>query len=510
MQICLISLVEDIGCTNLRYLSSYIKNKGHKSQVIFLPRLYSEGWEADESYRYPYNPKTIQQIKEICRESDIIGISLMSCHFDNAINLTKHLKELHKPIIWGGIHPTISPHECLRYADMVCVGEGENSIVSLLDNMENSRDVEHLKIPGILTKTNQQLTVGQKIHNLDDLGFIDYDMENQFILYQNNIVKINRTILSKCFNGRYRTSFSKGCVYACTYCCNNVLTKLYGNKVQPIRWRSLESQIKEIVWAKDSFDGLTYIDFSDDTFLSRPYEEIAKFASMYKSDVNLPFRALSTPLAVSYNKLKILVDAGMYHIGIGIQTINQPVRELYKRKETLKQIVGATEIIKQVSRETNTPITVRYDFITDNPWGGETEVEENIRFGMTLPKPREIRVFSLVFYHGTELYEKAKKDGLIKDELNDGYRVSQLSPKPTYMNEVFLLLCMGCPQSLIQLLINNKIKIRSIVLAKIVKKLLSIMQLFKKPNRIETKKQKSCRFDGSAGEVLGKTKFAEV
>jgi anaerobic magnesium-protoporphyrin IX monomethyl ester cyclase len=510
MQICLISLIEDVGCTNLRYLSSYVKSKGHKSQVIFLPRLYSEGWEADESYRYPYNPKTIQQIKEICLESDIIGISLMSCHFDNAINLTKHLRELDKPIIWGGIHPTISPHECLRYADLVCVGEGENSVVSLLDNMEHSRDIEHLRIPGILTTKNQQLTVGQRIHNLDDLGFIDYDMENQFILYQNNIVKLNKTILSKCLNGRYRTSFSKGCVYACTYCCNNVLTKLYGNKVQPIRWRSLENQIKEIAWAKNTFDGLTYIDFSDDTFLSRPYEEIARFASLYKSKIDLPFRVLSTPLAVSYNKLKILTDAGMYHIGIGIQTINQSVRELYKRKETLTQIVGAVGIINQVSRETNTPITVRYDFITDNPWGGETEVEENIRFGMTLPKPREIRVFSLVFYHGTELYEKARKDGLIRDELNEGYRVTQLSPKSTFMNEVFLLLSMECPNSLIKLLINKKTEIRSLLLVRIVKKLLFIIQLFRKTDKIKTKKQKSCKFDGCAGEILGETGFAEV
>jgi radical SAM superfamily enzyme YgiQ (UPF0313 family) len=473
-----------------------------------LPRFFSEGWEADESYRYPYSPKTIRQIKEVCYDSDIIGISLMSCHFDNAINLTKHLKELNKPVIWGGIHPTISPDECLGYADLVCVGEGENSVVALLDSMEASNDIGNIKIPGILTKENRQLTVGEKIDNLDDLGFIDYDMENQFILYENNIVQLNKTILSKCFNGRYRTSFSKGCVYSCTYCCNNILIKLYDSKKQPIRWRSLENQIKEIAWAKSSIDGLKYIDFSDDTFLARPYEKIAEFASVYKSEVNLPFKILSTPLAISYNKLKILVDAGMYNIGIGIQTISKSVREMYKRKETLEQIVGAAEIINKVSKETNRPITVRYDFITDNPWGGEKEIEENIRFGMTLPKPREIRVFSLVFYHGTELYEKAKKEGLIKDELNEGYRVTQLSPKPTYMNEVFLLLSMGCPNIVIRLLINNKIKIRSITLVKIIKALIAVARSFEKSDRINSIKQTAQKFNGAAGEVCNDVQAA--
>lgn len=32
------------------------------------------------------------------------------------------------PIIWGGIHPTIRPDECFEYADMVCVGDGEDAL----------------------------------------------------------------------------------------------------------------------------------------------------------------------------------------------------------------------------------------------------------------------------------------------------------------------------------------------------------------------------------------------
>lgn len=501
MEICLISLIEDVGCINLRYLSSYIRSKGHTTKLIFLPRLYNEGWGSDESYKYPYSSKILQQLENLSSSSDIIGISLMSCHFDNAVNITKYLKELNKPIIWGGIHPTISPYECLEYADMVCIGEGENSIVELLNYMQKSPS-EDILISGILASEEQQISVGKKIENLNDLGFPDYNMNHQYVLYKNNIVKLNNIILSECFDGRYRTSFSRGCVSSCTYCCNNVLKRIYGNKIQPIRWRSIDNQIAELKWAKTNLDNITRIEFSDDTFLARPYSQIEEFALKYKNEIGLPFILLSTPLAISYDKLKVLADAGMYNIGIGIQSVYEPVRKLYKRNESVEQIITASEIINKVSQENEKPIIVRYDFITDNPWGGEIETEQNIRFAMTLKKPRQIRIFSLVFYHGTELYEKAKSEGLIKDELNEVYRVIQLSPKSTYMNEIFKLLSLDCSENIIKILINNKLKIRSIKFVKFLNFIWSIKNLNKTKYKYKETQPKPTPFNGEAGEVI--------
>ncbi len=486
MKICFISLVEDVGCINLRYLSSYIKSKGRTTKLIFLPRLYSEGWGSDESYKYPYPLEILQQLKWICLSSDVIAISLMSCHFDNAVLITKYLKSLNKPIIWGGIHPTISPHECLDYADMVCIGEGETALVELLNGREN--------IPGILTNKTQPITVGNKISNLDELGFPDYNFANQYVLYKNSIVQLNLDILSECFNGRYRTSFSRGCTSSCTYCCNNILKKLYGNS-QPIRWRSIDNQIAELKWARDNIKGLTKIEFSDDTFLSRPLSQILEFSEKYKKEIDLPFIILSTPLAISYGKLKALTDAGLNNIGIGIQTVYEPIRKMYKRHETIDQIKIASYIISKIT----TSLAVRYDFITDNPWGGEIETELNIKFAMQLPNPKIIRIFSLVFYNGTDLYNLAKSEGLIKDELNEVYRVTQLTPKSTYMNQVFVLLSMGCPESIIKILLNEHIH------PKILVDLLNSIWKFKisKNNKYKLSKTQhgTLPFNGNPGEV---------
>lgn len=472
MKICLISLIEDIGCNSLRYLSSYIKKSGHETVLVFLPRQYSEGWGAHESYRYPYSKKTLNQVTEICSDSDVIGLSLMSCHFDNAIYITRFLKKLGKPIMWGGIHPTINSEECLKYADVVCVGEGEVNVVEFLNNP---------RMRGVLKN--------KTIEDLDELGFPDYDFKNQYILYKGSVVKLNKEILSECLCGVYRTLFSRGCAMACSYCCNNVLKQLYG--IRPIRWRSLDKQIEELKIMKETI-GLKTIDFADDTFLSRPYEQIERFVLKYKNEIGLPFKILTIPLSVSYDKIKILKEAGLYDVGIGVQSVYEPVRKMYNRHESVEQIKRASEIIKDFG------LTVRYDFITDNPWGGNKDIEENIRFAMTLPKPRDICIFSLVFYYGTELYMKAKEDGFIKDDLNEVYRMTQLMPRNIYLNEVFSLVAMGCPEWLIR----GLLKYRSIMIVKIVKDMMNFMWYVKNPQVISEQKCESVKFNGVAGETI--------
>ncbi len=470
MEITLISLIEDVGCLGLRQLSSHIKNAGHSTKLILLPRFYSEGNITQDGYRYPLSQTVLQQIAEMCSTSDIIGLSLMSCHLDNSVQITEYLKKLNKPIILGGIHPTIRPYECIDYADLVCVGEGENSVVDLLNNMNHMDKILDgtITINGILSQKTQPITVGKLITDLNTLELPDFGMEHEFILYNGKIIKMSYSILSEYLHGSYRIASSRGCVSSCTYCMNNAFNRLYGVKVMPIRWRSIDNIITELKWAKDTIN-LTEINFVDDTFLSRPFEQIEEFATRYKQEINLPFRIMATPSAVTYEKIKMLLEANSFNIGIGIQSVYEPVRKMYKRHESLEQINNAIKTFKDISKGSTNNITVRYDFILDNPWGGEVDTEANIRFVMSSEMPNEINLFTLMFYPGTELYEKAKAEGFIKDELNEIYRRTQNSQKVTYMNEVFRLLYDGCPNIIIKVLINHRVKIRSIRLVKVLR-----------------------------------------
>jgi len=466
MKITFLSLIEDVSIPGLRFLSAFIKQKRHESEIIMLPRFYSEGLNDSVSFLYPYSDDVLKQILEKCAQSDLIGISLMSCHFDNAVFITRYLhKRLSCPIIWGGIHPTIRPFECLNYADMVCVGEAELSLSMLMERMSNGESWKSISIPGILKQGKQagQFLPGPILEDLKELPLPDYDLEHQFVLYKKNrIVQLDKNFLARYFYVSYITTFSRGCPYTCTYCCNNALNKVYERKL-PIRQRPIEDIIEELEVAKKSIPGLRAVGMTDDAFFAQSQERIERFSEEYKKKINLPFGVLTTPITFTIPKAKALVKAGMYSTGVGIQSGSLRTRVLYNRYDTIDQVLAVGEVVRQVEKETKKKIRIRYDFILDNPWENEEDIEDSLHLALKLKRPFDLALFSLTFYPETELYEKAHREGIIQDDLNQVYRRSQLAPNRSYLNALFSLLNLGMPKFLVKLLLNKHIPRRYLV-----------------------------------------------
>jgi anaerobic magnesium-protoporphyrin IX monomethyl ester cyclase len=465
MKISLISLIENASIPGLRYLSAYLRARGHDTNLILLPWSFTDrNLNESNSFLYPYPDEVLEQVAQICAGSDLIGLSLMTCHFDQAIHVTAFLRErLQVPIIWGGIHPTLRPVECLQYADMVCVGEGETSLGLLASEMSGGKRWESLSIPGIQKRDAGQVlpaAPGPLIMKLDELPLPDYDLEHQFILYQGNVVKLNSQMLAKCLGYNYVPMFSRGCPYDCTYCCNNALKKLYGHKL-PLRRRSVENEIKELKAAVELMPQLLTVDIGDDSFLSQPLEDVRDFAARYKKEIGLPFKVLSTPSAVSSSKLEALIEAGMHSIAVGIQSSSPRIMDLYHRKDSMDEILALSARIKQVARKQKKFISPRYDLILDNPWETEEDVEANIRFCMKLKRPYFLAFFALTFYPGTELYEKARAEGIVTDDLNQVYRRSQYQYNINYLSGILRALCSNAPNAAISFLLWEPIRRKS-------------------------------------------------
>ena len=136
MKVTLISPHPDIQAMGIRTLSASLKREGYDVQILFLPRYFMDRYE----------DKTLNEVAKLSRTSDLIGISLMTNFFDNAVQLTGKLKEtLSVPVLWGGIHPTIRPAECLDYADIVCMGEGEKALVELARRIKDGQDYHNVQ-----------------------------------------------------------------------------------------------------------------------------------------------------------------------------------------------------------------------------------------------------------------------------------------------------------------------------------------------------------------------------
>lgn len=435
----------DINAFGIRAISSVLKMAGFSTKIIFLPGGI-EHLRFDGNYIYRYSEKTLQQITELCKDADLIGFSFMSQYFDRAVQITQHLKKhFNTPIIWGGIHPTYRPEQCLNYCDIVCIGEGEYAIVELAEKMLNSMDYTDTKNcwfksnSGI--KKNEQ---GPIIQNLDELPFVDYDIENHYVYNwrSKDIIPIDRKIMTEqfpkiaYFKGKhlvtYRTMTSRGCPHRCSYCASSAMMRL--------RRRSVDNVIEELQVILSQFNSIELISFFDDTFFAGPVEYFEEFRGKYKNKIGLPFHAQCSPTTISERKMEILVDAGLFYTEMGIQTGSERIKKMYRRVVSNQKMIDAAALINRYSVKMLIP---DYHVILDNPWETKDDVMDTLRLLLSLPGKFRLQISSLIFFPGAELNEKAREEGILKDELHEVFRKPFTFPKGTYLN--YLIYLSGFP-----------------------------------------------------------------
>ena len=426
-RIVLISPYPDIYAYGLRMISACLKKEGFNTEIYFFPFDIIQG-ECDVAIK-----TCIEKIEGAL----FVGISLMSNYFNKSIYLTEKIKEsLEIPILWGGIHPTIEPEECLKYADFICIGEGEYTVVELAKSLSNKEDWK--QITGIWGKNNGSIFqngVSRKVENIDSLPFQDFKTGNSYIATKSGLEKLDEKKIQRYIVELYMTICSRGCIYECTYCCNYVYSKLYdGNKV---RRRSNSNILEEIDQIKSNFNFVKQFIFEDDVFLAAATESIREFCDLYKNRIGLPFWISGiTPSTVKKEKLDLLVDAGLKGVRMGIQSGSEKTRKIiYGRGGTNSQIIKASQILHLYKDKIDIPT---YDFILDNPWESEDNLIESLKLILELQRPFFLNLYSLTFYPGTQIYSKAVKEGIIKDKSSDLFERDYLAFRTTYLNCLFI------------------------------------------------------------------------
>lgn len=431
-KIILISPYPDTWAFGIRMLSASLKHAGHDVRVIFLPN----------GFQNRYEETTLRDVASISEGSCLIGISVMTNFFDNAVQLTQYLKKhLNIPVIWGGIHPTIRPVECLDYADLVCVGEGEKTILNLAAKICGKED--YRSIHNIWIKDGSKVIkndIYPIIEDLDALPYPDYDFKTHYTLKGKILQTMDQELFELQANSCYVTMPTRGCPFSCSYCCNNALKKLYPNQ-KPFRKRSLPNIISELSQMKKRMPFIKMIRFDDDAFFSYSLKEIEEFCDSYKAaDIGLPLSiGGATPGTVSKEKLRLLIDAGLARVRMGIQTSSERLKILYNRHYSNREVLKAIDIISEFPEFKSINRLPQYDIILDNPWETEKDLIETLMFLTKIPAPYQLAFFSLTFYPDTDLYVKAKQDGIVVNDLEDVYRKHYHHCADTYLNKLFLL-----------------------------------------------------------------------
>lgn len=363
-------------------LSSFLKRHGHETELLYLQK----EMDRDEVLNF------------LGRSSpDIVGFSVVSMQWETVLRYARIIKSVFKiPVICGGPHPTFMPREVIEQeaVDMLCMGEGECALLDVMNRMETGGDLS--TIPNIWVKNEEgqvfKNSIRQLVENLDDLPWPDRDlMPFQEVLDESRSEPIFIT--------------SRGCPYNCRFCSNSAIKTLYKGKGRYIRQRSPENVIQEIVHlrGKYRFDSLN---FYDEAF-GYNKKWIKHFCDLYATEVALPFGAFIRAESVDRDIFRVMAQAGLRLIYIGVESGNEQIR-----RSVMNRKMSNDTIIKACRDAQAEGIQVW----TFNMVGVPGETVDTIKDTMELNRVINPHFASVSIYQpmpGTELYDHCRQNNYI-------------------------------------------------------------------------------------------------
>ena len=114
--------------------------------------------------------------------------------------------------------------------------------------------------------------------------------------------------------------------------------------------------------------------------------------------------------------MRLLKDAGLERVEIGIQTGSERVRKkVFNRPVSDKKLIKTSQIMRDLR------IVPFYDIIVDNPFETEEDKKQGLDLLLKMSRPFYMHMFSLTYFPNTLLTRKALESKLISDEQVEGH-----------------------------------------------------------------------------------------
>lgn len=398
---------QEVAAFGVRSIDSYLRQKGYNVVTLYFKRRSQED-------TYPTDREVsllVNFIKEL--SPLIVGFSVMSAFNSMSIMLTRKIRhKLDVPIIWGGVHPTICPEDCIDILDALCVGDGEEPLRYILNGMREYGEIDR-SAPNCWVNSSNGIiknAMSYVCKDLDSLPYPDFSGKNVYFINDNQIKEEDPYITYIHRRNKYDFKAFRGCPFLCTYCGNKTIIDAYKPAGHYMRKKSVDRVIGELKYAIEAFPNIKTLHSYDEVFIS-DVKYTREFSEKYKKEINLPFTCDVSLALLTEQNVSHMAQAGLKAVNCGIEAFSEDVREkTYRRKMSNKKIIEKTWILNKFN------IYVIYDFIHDNPLESAKDIEKCFwDLIVHIPRPCSFNNYSLSHLPKTELTNRFLKEGRITE-----------------------------------------------------------------------------------------------
>ena len=372
----------------LIYLGSELQKHGYKV------KLYQPIQKNDE----------IQQVEdEIIKENPLfVGFSvLMGPGSIASLHMSERIKKaLGVKIVWGGKFPTSISRQLIREdcIDVVCLGEGEKTIVELARAFETGENIE--KVKGICYKLNGEIVYTEKRELTHDLDSFSYDL-NLIKDWDRYITRLNgKTELLDVIESQ------RGCPFRCKFCYQS----REPNRKKIIRAHSAAWVLEKAKQLKD-ITGVEYISFCDDEFWINYNRSFEIIEELYKIGLKLQKIRMRFSSLRDEKMIERLIKNEVSDLHFGLESGVDRILKLMDKRQTREQVLTKIRLLAKYPQ-----IMVGSPIIIGNPTETKKEVLESVRFALRLCEENPNFDFGINLYKplpGTDFFNMVVDLGFI-------------------------------------------------------------------------------------------------